>query len=202
MANRKHHAIDTATNERWALLGNLLRARRIELGYIWRTDFAEAKDLKTSRGNRNVRMINAIENNERAGTYQPGRLEQFARAYEVTPESVYAVLEGTADELAPAVPAARAVPGEPPGWTPPVDLARQSSDRPYADRIWERLRQLAGRGVMDPDGAQVFPGSPADAKTWDGTTARGLDLPNRVWLLADLQRSDGDRAQQAGANSA
>ena len=211
--NRRRHAVDTAASERWALLGSLLRARRIELGYIWRTDFADARGLKTNRGSRNIRMIVAMENNERPGTYAPGRLEQFARAYAVTPASVYAVLDGKTDELVPvpvvpaepgpavpAPPASADLPGPlalPP--SPWDDLARTAAGHPYALAIWKRWLDLPRR-VTDPDGAQMFPGAPGDAKAWDSLA--GLPLGDRVWVLADVRRRDGGREPDSGTGTA
>ena len=81
-----------------------------------------------------------------------------------------------------------------------ADAARIASGRPYADRIWDRLRRLAADGITDPSGGQLFrPGSP-DAQAWDGTGAR-LDLPDRVWLIADMQRRDDGRGPGAPAGA-
>jgi hypothetical protein len=72
---------------------------------------------------------------------------------------------------------------------------RTAADRPYADRIWQRLHALAAQGITDPSGAQLFPDSPADAKTWDGTAGR-MDLGDRTWLVADLQRRAAERSSR------
>ena len=188
-ANRKHRAVDTASAERWALLGLQLRARRLELGYPVRKAFAKTKGLVTDKGAPNVRMINAMENNERPGSYAPGRLEQFARAYEVTAESVYALLDGKTDELEPATAASPrqfAAPGLPP---PPQEsqLVRDDAVRPYADPIWERLLQLRDQGVIDPDGA-LLGLSPFYAKVWDDSAGK-MVLSDRVWLVGTVLRN-------------
>jgi hypothetical protein len=178
-ANRKHRAVDTAAAERWALLGLRLRARRIELGYPVRKAFANARGLITDKGAPNVRMVSAMENNERPGSYAPGRLEQFARAYKVTAESVYALLDGKTDELAAAVP--RVLPA-----APMDDGAREAAVRPYATAIWDALLRLAARGVTDPSGAMLGLG-PGDAKVFDGS-ADAMSQADRAWLVADIQR--------------
>lgn len=194
---RKRHA--AAGDGRWGLLGELLQARRQELGYKFRPAFAGARLPRTDDGNVNVRLVADIENNYRAGSYPPGTLRLLAQAYEVTYESVQAFLSGGADALAPAVPV---VPAEPPGWTPPVDdRAACAADRPYADRIWERLRILAIQGVADPSGAQLFPAG-RDAQAWDGTGDGRLDLADRVWLVAGMQRRGAARDAGTGAAGA
>lgn len=193
--NRKHHAIDTATRDRWKLLGRLFRIRRVELGYRYRPGFAEAALPRTPQGNLMIRALNAIENGERPGTYPPEALAQFARAYQVTEESVYAVLEGGADELTPADVT-------PPSVLPPApmdDEAREFAIRPYAALIWERLLDLAGRGVRDPSGAQLGLDA-ADAKVWDGS-AGAMSRADRAWLVADLQRRRAARAASAGTGA-
>lgn len=197
-SNRKRHAM-AADDSRWVLLGELLQARRQELGFRFRPAFARDRLPLTPDGNLNVRLAADIENNYRGGSYPPGTLRLLAQAYEVTYESVQAVLSGAAGSVAPAPAAA---PAEPPGWTPPVDDAtRIASDRPYADRIWERLRQLAARGITAPSGSQVFPPGSADARDWDGAGSR-LDLADRVWFIAGLQRRDAGRAGSSGAGAA
>lgn len=196
--NRKHHAIDTAGRDRWRALGRLFRIRRVELGYRYRPAFAEAALPRTREGNLRVRALNAIENGERPGTYPPEALAEFARAYQVTEESIYAVLEGTADELTPAdAAAARPLPS-----APMEDEARESAVRPYAALLWERLLDLAGRGVRDPSGAQLGLDA-ADAKVWDGS-AGAMSRADRAWLVADLQRRRAARhaAGNSGATSA
>ncbi len=82
---------------------------------------------------------------------------------------------------------------------PPVTgRERRGSDYPYFTAIMNRLLDLAGRGITDPSGAQVFPASDGDARTWDGIGSR-LDRTDRAWLIADLQRrADG---RNGGARS-
>lgn len=193
--NRKHRAVDTAPAERWALLGLQLRSRRLELGYPVRRAFAKDRGLVTGKGAPNVRMINAMENNERPGSYAPGRLEQFARAYEVTAESVYALLDGKTDELVPAPSSALPPP-------PESRLVREADVRPYADPIWEKLIELQRRGIADPSGEQLgLP--PFYAKVWDDSAGAML-LSDRVWLVGTVLRNAAvqDAARQPDANSA
>lgn len=190
--NKRHHAVEGAADERWELLGRLFRARRLELGYLIRRTFAGDRLPLTEAGNPNVRMVVAVENNERPGTYVPGRLEQFARAYEVTLRSVHAVLNGEADELTPAVP-----PGQP---SPAGGPGREDAVRPYFDAINEQRVRLAVRGITSPAGAQMFPDAPADAKAWDGIGAR-LPIGGRVWFIAELRANADRRDPGPGAGS-
>jgi hypothetical protein len=185
----------------------LLGQRRTELGYTHLPAFARARLPLTPSGNPNTRLLADIEKAYR-DNFPEVRLRQLAHAYLVAYESLVAVAHLRSRALVPvppAGPAAPVVPAEPPGWMPPMtDPARTASARPYADRIWDRLRLLAIRGITDPDGTQVFLraaadprdydgiGTPADAKAWDGTGER-LDLPGRVWLIADMQRRDAGR---------
>jgi hypothetical protein len=177
-SNRKRIAID-APDDRWKLLGQLLAAqRRVGLGYRSKVQFAAEKVPWTPAGRPNVRMVAGIENNYRPGTYPAETLRELAAAYGVSYESVLAVLRGDADALGP------------PPTAPMSGRDRQAADREYALAIFERL---AGLGP-DPSGEQVFPDSPGDAKIWDGIGAR-LEIRDRVWLIADLQR------RAAGRNS-
>ena len=199
-ANRKHHAVDTAARERWQLLGRLFRVRRVELGYRYRPAFAEARLPRTPQGNLMVRALNAIENGERPGTYAPGTLEMYARAYEVTVRSVYAVLRGDADELVPAH-ATGPLPVLPPR-APESGLVREDADYPYFRSIWERLLELAGEGNSDPTGEQLGL-SPEYADFFDSTRG-AMSRSDRAWAVADVQRrrearSAGPEANAAGA---
>lgn len=197
-ANRKHHAVDTAAPERWKLLGQLFRIRRVELGYRYRPAFAEARLPRTPQGNLMIRALNAIENGERPGSYAPGTLEMYARAYEVTIGSVHAVLLGEADGLAPAA-APGPLPVLPPR-APMDDPAREAAARPYFTPIYDRVLELADAGVRDPSGAQLgLP--PADAKVWDGA-AGAMSRADRAWLVADIQRRRDARTANPDATSA
>lgn len=90
-----------------------------------------------------------------------------------------------------------AVTREPPPGTPGGpgfrDPARNDADRPYAAEITARYLDLARQGITDPDGAQMFPGPAGelDAATWD--QAREWPPAWRVWILADLHRTDAGR---------
>lgn len=216
--NTKRHAVDGADPDRWRLLGLQLRARRIELGYPVRKAFANAKGLITDRGAPNVRMINAMENNERPGTYAPGRLEQFARAYEVTAESVYDLLAGRTDELVPlreqppAPVQGGALPPAPPG-----GVIAEAAARPFFDSLWLRLLELAALGTRDPDGIHpqedLDRWSPSaaqlnlqghDAEAWNASRG-AMSLGSQAWLTADLHAArEARRASERtnGANTA
>jgi len=188
------------------LLGVLLAQRRAELGYTHRPAFTRDRLPLTPSGNPNTRLVADIEEAYRANFPDP-RLRQIARAYLVNYRSLLDVAHLRRNTLIPVSPgdAPAEVPGEPPGWAPPPGAGRSPAAGHLRDRIWERLRQLALRGVADPDGTAVFLraggdprgydgiGSAADARDWDGAGSR-LDLPDRVALLADLQLADAARA--------
>jgi hypothetical protein len=193
----------------WERLGAMLEVRRRTLGHTYRTTFERERRV-------NRRLAADIEKaaKDRINTFTNGSLGLIAQGYAVDYESVLAVLRGEADELVPvpvvpvdpdlAVPPAPpgpvpAVPAEPPGWTPPASgTAFTAEARRNADRIWVRLRDLAAAGVADPDGARLFGPGTADAKTWDGAAA-SLDLPDLVWLIADLQCRAAARARNPAA---
>ena len=204
-ANRRRVAV-TAPAAAWKRLGHLLEGRRQELGYTYRAPEFE----RVSGVNRRMQAEFEKAAPARINHFTPGSFQNVARGYQVTEASMLAVLRGEADALTPAPPA---VPGEPPGWTPPPGAGRSPAAAHLRDRIWERLRQLALRGVAEPDGTAVFLraggdprgyagiGSPADARDWDGAGSR-LDLPDRVALLADLQLADAARAAGSRAGAA
>ncbi len=125
-------------------------------------------------------------------------VQDLARAYSVTYESLAAVLKGKAGELVPAEPP-RAAPAADAGWLPPLPDAAIAAARPYADLIWERLHELAGQGVAGPDGAELFGAGTPDAGTWDAITQR-WPLRACVWMMADLHRREaapGNGARRA-----
>jgi hypothetical protein len=177
----------------WQRLGKLLDVRRRTLGYTWRTDFERERRV-------NRRMAADIESAApgRVNTFTNGSLGLVAQGYAVDYESMLAVLRGEADELVPVpvapvspdfvpVAAAEEVPLRP-GAASPFGSARTDSDRPWFDEINERRVALAARGITDPDGAQMFPGSPGDAKAWDSIAAYGIPAGDRVWAIADFRR--------------
>jgi hypothetical protein len=171
----------------WQRLGELLQLRRAELGYRRRPAFTREHGI-------NIRLVTDIENAYRPNTFLTPTLREIAQAYEVTYDSVLAVLRGEADELIPAVP----VPLDP----PIADPARIAADRPFFDEINERRVALAARGITDPTGAQMFPDDPQDAQAWDGIGAR-LPVRDRVWFIAELRRhEDGRDPGGAGARGA
>jgi hypothetical protein len=177
---------------RWQLLGELLQARRQELGFRSLTAFARERLAPTDSGNTNSRLVRDLENAYR-DTFPTGTLRFLARAYEVTYESVLAVLRGEADALSSADPLPS--PSAPAGdsrRTPPVageDYAAASW--PYAEPIWERLYDLARAGNTDPRGADLFGDGTDDARTWDDPRQqRLLSLRERVRYIADLRRRE------------
>ena len=211
--NRKRHAVDGAAVDRWALLGHQLHARRLELGYPVREAFAIAKGLITAQGNPNKRMLNSVENNERQN-YAPGRLEQFARAYEVTIASVYDLLAGKTDELEP-VPQQQPAPVQGGVWSPepPPDTIREGAARPFFTPLWDRLFRLGVSGEPDPDGvrpADADRWSPSaaqlglsgqDAAAWDGSRG-AMSLSMQAWHVSDLRAAREARHRDARTNGA
>jgi len=173
----------------WKLLGELLEGRRRALGYRYRTQFERDRGL-------NKRMAADIEKAyaTRINTFPTGTLRHIAETYEVTWESMLAVLKGTADVLAPASPAVPLAAGPLDADRPPPPMlneARIAADRPYYERIMGRVDLLRGQGISDPSGGQVFPDSRTDAGDWDNSAAR-WDISDRAWMIADLQRrADG-----------
>lgn len=163
-----------ATDQAWKRLGELLQARRGEMGYRARPRFCEERNI-------NERLITDIENTYRK-TFKTPTLQQIAQAYAVTYHSIAAVLSGHADELEPAPPDGTRQP-------PVTDPAREDPCRPYADEIYMRLLQLGTPDVADLPGSHVFGGGTAEARMWDEPSLRRLwSVPERVWMIADLRR--------------
>jgi hypothetical protein len=189
-ARRRRTAI-TAPPPAWQLLGHLLEGRRRELGHTYRTTFEAASGV-------NRRLAADIETAapKRINTFMPGTMSLIAKGYQVTEESILAVLRGEADQLAPAVPAG------PPGQLPPVDDASWiAAARPYFDEINERRVALAAEGITDPSGAQLFGAGTEDAETWDGPAAVLPEIRDRVWLIAGLRAAAAARAARSGTGT-
>lgn len=191
-ANRRRRAA-TAPRERWVLLGKLLEGRRRELGHTYRSTFADASNV-------NSRMQADFESaaKKRVNRFMPGSFQLVANGYQVTEESMRAVLRGEMDYLVPAAPAA--LPAGPDGWRPPVaDPAQRDADAPYVTPILDRLAELADAGVIDPSGAQVFPDDPDDAYAWDDPRTGGrFSVRDRAWFIADVRRRVADRSGNSG----
>ena len=171
-------------------LGVLLRDRRVDLGYRHVPAFVRARGI-------NTRMVGDIEHGRR-DTYTFPTLADVAAAYEVTYESMMAVVWSDAGELVPEEEAPPRLPD--PDDTPPMTPERAASDRPWYDPINERRFALAARGILDPSGEQMFPDAPDDAKAWDGIGAR-LDIGDRVWFIADLRRRAASRDGNSGEDA-
>jgi hypothetical protein len=205
-ANRRRTAA-TAPYDRWELLGRLLEKRRRVLGHTWRTTFERDSDV-------NKRLSADIEKaaKKRVNRFMPGTLELIAHGYQVTHESVLAVLHGERDDLVP-VPGVRAAPAglpaaAPPaagqdGWQPPIaDPVRRAADAPYAAPILDRLLELADVGVTDPTGAQMFGEGTDDARSWDGHGAWVRAPRDRAWFIADVRRLEDGRPGNSGTGAA
>jgi hypothetical protein len=176
-------------DEAWKRLGELLQLRRAELGYKRRPAFTKDRGI-------NIRLVTDIENAYRPNTFLTPTLREIAQAYAVTYDSVVAVVFGHDDELIPEDPAA------PPSELPEGVEARSPAAQDYADQIWGRLLDLADRGITRPSGRQLFPDSPADARTWDDPRLqRNWTVRARVRMIADLQYLDArpGRTEQGNA---
>ncbi len=182
-------------DRRW-LLGDLLKRRRAALGYAYRPSFTRDRVI-------NDKMVQDVENANR-DTFTYPALQNIARAYDVTYDSMIAVVRGTADELAPPPAAPPAIlPAPPAADDPPFDAPRAEQNRPFFDPINERRVELATRGIAYPDGAQMFGEGTEDAKAWD-TDGAPMPVGDRVWFIADLRRRAAGRAagSQAGDRGA
>ena len=182
-----------ANEQEWRRLGELLQLRRSELGYQFRPAFVEARGI-------NGRRVSDIEKNYRPNTFPPGSLREIAQAYQVTYDSIVALLRGEADALIPAEPAPPPVPSAP---TAPVSDSRATpvvtgadnvtASWSYAEPIWEQLYDLARAGNLDPTGADLFGEGTDDARTWDDPRLRRLlPLRERVRNIADLRRREAE----------
>lgn len=184
---------------RLAEFGRQMRRRRsgsppAGLGYRHMPAFTQDRGI-------NSRLAGDVEKGRR-DTYTFPSLEDIARAYGVTYDSMLNVVWSGAGELVPAGP--RALPSAPqdddagqPGWPP----ERVAANRRYYDEINERRFALAAQGIIDPTGEQMFPGAPDDAKAWDGI-GRRLPVGDRVWFIADLRRWEAGRVPNSGADAA
>jgi hypothetical protein len=210
MASRAQRAVTDVPPERWAQLGKALQEWREDvLGYQVRGKFADDRYI-------NLRLVQDLEKNYRPGTYTKWALQDAAQAYQVPydrqlPGSILAFLHGEADTLARASAASAGKPAEAAGyltagadgWQPPIaDPVRRAADAPYAAPILDRLLELADAGVIDPDGAQMFPGAPDDAKSWDGHGAWVRAPRDRAWFIADIRRLEAGRAGNSGTGAA
>jgi hypothetical protein len=184
MADRR--PVVRAPEAAWQRLGELLQLRRAELGYKRRPAFTREHGI-------NIRLVTDIENAYRPNTFLTPTLREIAQAYEVTYDSLIAVLGGKAAALAPAVP--------PDEDTPPMTPERAAATRPWFDEINERRVALAARGVTNPSGAQMFPDAPADAKAWDGIGDR-WSVGDRVWFIAEVRRQSAGRAPNSDTGAA
>ncbi len=176
----------------WRRLGELLQLRRAELGYKRRPAFTREHGI-------NTRLVTDIENAYRPNTFLTPTLREIAQAYQVSYDSLIAVLLGHDDELIPVAPD-RLTDG-PDGWRPPIaDRARRDADTPYAMEIMKRLVELAGGGFAEPSGKQMFGEGTDDAMAWDGI-GRRMDVWDRVWFIADLRRRAAGRAGNSGTGA-
>jgi hypothetical protein len=189
MADRR--PVVRAPEDAWRRLGELLQLRRADLGYKRRPAFTREHGI-------NIRLVTDIENAYRPNTFLTPTLREIAQAYQVTYDSLIAVLGKKADALTPAAPTPLPVPGGPPAWMA-SDEDRTAANRPYADRILGRLDMLRAQGILTPSGAQLFPDSPADAADWDKYD--DWEPQDRVWFLADLQRLEVRRKPDSGTGT-
>jgi hypothetical protein len=172
MADRR--PVVRAPEDAWQRLGELLQLRRAELGYKRRPAFTREHGI-------NIRLVTDIENAYRPNTFLTPTLREIAQAYEVTYDSLIAVLGGKAAALVPA-----AVIPPPDEHTPPMTPERAAATRPWFDEINERRVALAAEGVTNPSGEQMFGEGTADAKAWDD---HGYwSVGDRVWFIAAVRQ--------------
>jgi hypothetical protein len=162
------------------LAGELLQRRRAVLGYGGRRLRAFARDRGVSD-----RLLRDVENPQPGRNYLKATVDDIARAYRVDFHSLVAVLRGEADALVPEEAAV------PPGEEPPPPMTepgRIAAARPYADEINERRVEL---GAADPPGDSLFPPGSRWSRLWDDLA--DMDVRDRVWFIADLQRRQDHR---------
>jgi hypothetical protein len=184
-------------------LGALLRLRRAALGYRHVPAFVRDRHI-------NTRMVGDIEHGRR-DTYTYPTLADVAAAYDVTYDSMMAVVWSGAGELVPATPAAvpamlPAAPGRladgQDGWQPPIaDPVRLAADAPYSAPILKRLHELAKAGILDPTGTQMFGEGTDDARAWDGPGAWVRSPWDRAWFIADVRRLEKGTAGNSGTGA-
>jgi len=188
MADRR--PVVRAPEDAWRRLGELLQLRRAELGYKRRPAFTREHGI-------NIRLVTDIENAYRPNTFLTPTLREIARAYEVTYDSLIAVLGKRADELTPATRPAPA--GED---TPPMSPERADAARRWYDPINKRRFDLLRvRGIIDPTGEQMFPGDPESARAWDSIGPFRMSVEDKVWALAELQRWAATRDGNSGEDA-
>jgi hypothetical protein len=182
----------------WVRLGKMLQERRereLDPRFYNRDAFAAATGV-------NLRLAQEIELNRRENITPVTLRDVIAPAYQVTFESVRAVIDeipGAGLVVLPGTPAhkpraartAPRAPGSAPGF---LSAEAEAEAQPYADEIWLLLHALdpghaprpGDDGIPDPGGAALFGDSP-DAEDWDRYASRGLPVLQRIWLLAALR---------------
>jgi transcriptional regulator with XRE-family HTH domain len=92
-------------------------------------------------------------------------------------------------------------------WLPPISAERREQAQPVREEIllrrgrWREQYALAHPGISvddipEPPGAELFPDSDEDARTWDGR-AGVLSVQERVWLIAALRAREAARGRTA-----
>jgi hypothetical protein len=198
---RRQKPAQQATEQARKLLGELLQARRGELGYAHRTTFGTERGL-------HWRMVTDIEQAYR-DTFTIGTLAKVADAYGVTLGSLRAVLEGRADRLEPVPGAGEAGSDRPaPPTSPrgnPLGVAITDEQltrmRPYIADTETRLEVArAAHPGEELTGRMVFPNSPADADSWDRLAAGGRLPPEGIaWGVAAVRAWEAEPAERKGA---
>ena len=168
-------------------LGALLKLRRAELGHRYLPPFVRDRRI-------NTRMVGDIEHGRR-DTFTFPSLQDVARAYEVTYDSMMAVVWSGAGELAPV----RADP-PPDENTPPLTQRQVAAGQSWYDEINEIRVALAARGITNPTGAQMFPGDPDDARAWDEHDY--YSVKDRVHFIAEVRRQVAGRVPNSGTGTA
>ena len=203
----RRHRGDAGAYQR---LGRQLAARRIALSrrYSNRSLFVRERGIPLGLNAKYVYDLESAGGWGRQG-FSAGKMVAVADAYGVTPESVADVLGGGDLKPAPAAPSgAEPAPPDGGGWLPPLGADAIARARPYADQVfmarsdWRAAYAAAHPGIAvsdipEPPGAELFPDSDEDARTWDGR-AGVLSVQERVWLIAALRAREAARERQAG----
>lgn len=198
-APRKIKPAEQATQEARRLLGRLLEQRRGQLGFTYRSDMEKATGL-------HWRMITDLENATRAN-FSEAMLGKAATAYQVTSDSVLAVLRGEAGRLE-TLDAATPAPSLPPPvtqdfpWTPDgrflsaAELADAAPEATVFLAAVGRAQEL-GLNPDDLDGAELFPDDPRRALAWD--TVSQWPWQYGIWMAArGLRKAQAARSRQPG----
>ena len=192
-----------AADRDWDRLAEFTRERRTELGMT-------QEDVRAAGGPSTATM-RLIEGALQPG-YQPATLRDLEKVFQWERGSVARILAG-GDPVAPAASVTPlreppwadvppAAPPAPPGFV--TDEIKEEA-RPFADKIWRRLWEIAGAPdpsgdgqPRDPGGSAMFGEGTQDQWAWD--FAAGHTPLGKTWAVAVL-RSRREAAGEQGAGT-